>query len=213
MSTGDLDVLLARLGPGVADLVRAADELVREVDPDVVRVVWPHQGTVGYGVGPAKNSEHYAYLATFARHLNLGFNRDASLEHGGLLDGTGKAFRKLTVRSAEDLGDPRLCRCCAPPARSGWPLSTAAGPATRVEEVTPRGCEQAAARPSSRDGVRRAGQDAMEVARRCAAPWLHACPAGTGHGRRSDDHAGQRMIMLLSCPRSWSSRSPSLHPP
>jgi hypothetical protein len=108
VSTGDLDVLLARLAPGVADLVRAADELVREVDPDVVRVVWPHQGTVGYGVGPAKNSEHYAYLATFARHLNLGFNRGASLEHGGLLDGTGQAFRKLTVRSAEDLGDPRL---------------------------------------------------------------------------------------------------------
>ncbi|MGY1762631.1 hypothetical protein ACI79G_12250 [Geodermatophilus sp. SYSU D00779] len=108
MTTADLDVLLARLAPGVAELVRAADALVREVDPDVVRVVWPHQGTVGYGVGPAKNSEHYAYLATFARHLNLGFNHGADLEHGGLLEGTGKAFRKLTVRRAEDLRDPRL---------------------------------------------------------------------------------------------------------
>ena len=108
MSTAELDVLLARLAPGVADLVRAADALVREVDPDVVRVVWPHQGTVGYGVGPAKNSEHYAYLATFARHLNLGFNHGADLDHGGLLDGTGKVFRKLTVRHAEDLRDPRL---------------------------------------------------------------------------------------------------------
>jgi Domain of unknown function (DU1801) len=108
MSTGDLDDLLARLAPEVADLVRAADDLVREVDPQVVRVVWPHQGTVGYGVGPAKNSEHYAYLASFARHLNLGFNRGADLEHGGLLDGTGKAFRKLTVRRVEDLQDPRL---------------------------------------------------------------------------------------------------------
>jgi hypothetical protein len=108
VGTGDLDVLLTRLDPGVADLVRAADALVREVDPDAVRVVWPHQGTVGYGVGPAKNSEHYAYLATFARHLNLGFNHGASLDHGGLLDGTGTAFRKLSVRRAEDLGDPRL---------------------------------------------------------------------------------------------------------
>jgi hypothetical protein len=108
VSTGDLDVLLARLAPGVADLVRAADELVREVDPDVVRVVWPHQGTVGYGVGAAKNSEHHAYRATFARHLNLGLDRGASLDHGGLLEGTGQAFRKLTVRSPEDLHDPRL---------------------------------------------------------------------------------------------------------
>ncbi|MGY1680041.1 hypothetical protein [Geodermatophilus sp. SYSU D01176] len=108
MSTADLDVLLAKLAPGVADLVRAADELVHRVDPDVVRVVWPHQGTVGYGVGPAKTREHYAYLATFARHLNLGFNHGASLEHGGLLDGTGIAFRKLTVRHVDDLDDPRL---------------------------------------------------------------------------------------------------------
>ncbi len=108
MAPADLDALLAKLAPEVADLVRAADELVHRVDPDVVRVVWPHQGTVGYGVGPAKNSEHYAYLATYARHLNLGFNHGASLEHGRLLDGTGKAFRKLTVRRVEDLGDPRL---------------------------------------------------------------------------------------------------------
>jgi hypothetical protein len=108
VGTGDLDVLLARLAPGVADLVRAADDLVHEVDPDVVRVVWPYQGTVGYGVGPAKNSEHYAYLATFAQHLNLGFNHGASLVDGGLLDGSGKAFRKLTVRSTEELRDPRL---------------------------------------------------------------------------------------------------------
>jgi hypothetical protein len=108
VGTDDLDVLLAKLGSEVADLVRAADDLVHEVDPHVVRVVWPHQGTVGYGVGSAKNSEHYAYLATFARHLNLGFNHGASLAHGGLLDGTGKAFRKLTVRSTDDLRDPRL---------------------------------------------------------------------------------------------------------
>jgi hypothetical protein len=108
VSTGDLDVLLARLEPAVVELVRAADELVHVVDPYVVRVVWPHQGTDGYGVGPAKNSEHYAYLATFARHLNLGCNHGASLGHGGLLGGTGKAFRKLTVRSADDLRDPRL---------------------------------------------------------------------------------------------------------
>ena len=41
----------------------AADELIRRVDPEVVRVVWPHQRTAGYGVGPRKMSEHYAYLA------------------------------------------------------------------------------------------------------------------------------------------------------
>ena len=52
--------------------------------------------------------EHHAYLATFARHVDHGSDHGASLDHGGLLDGTGQAFRKLTVRSPEVLGDPRL---------------------------------------------------------------------------------------------------------
>ena len=108
VGTGDLDVLLARLTPEVAGLVRAADDLVRAADPDVVRVVSPHQGTVGYGVGPAKSTEHYAYLARFARHRNLGFDHGAGLDHAGLLHGAGKSFRRLTVRSPEDLRDPRL---------------------------------------------------------------------------------------------------------
>lgn len=106
---GDLEELLAAVGPEVAGLVRAADALVRRVDPDVVRVVWAHQRTVGYGVGPRKASEHYAYLDVYARHLNLGFNRGAVLPGGAeLLEGTGKSFRKVAVRTAEVLADPRL---------------------------------------------------------------------------------------------------------
>ncbi|MGY1780226.1 hypothetical protein [Geodermatophilus sp. SYSU D01036] len=106
------DLLLAGLPPATADLVRAADALVRGADPGVVRVVWPHQRTVGYGVGPRKNSEHYAYLDVHDRHLNLGFNRGAALAgaglDGGLLEGTGKSFRKVAVRGPAVLADPRL---------------------------------------------------------------------------------------------------------
>ncbi|MGY1714313.1 hypothetical protein ACI78R_07635 [Geodermatophilus sp. SYSU D01106] len=106
------DLLLAGLAPATADLVRAADALVREADPAVVRVVWPHQRTVGYGVGPRKTTEHYAYLDVYDRHLNLGFNRGAALagagSDGGLLEGAGTSFRKLAVRDAAVLADPRL---------------------------------------------------------------------------------------------------------
>ncbi|MGY1671788.1 hypothetical protein [Geodermatophilus sp. SYSU D00710] len=108
----DLTALLTALPPPTADLVRAADALVCETDPAVVRVVWPHQRTVGYGVGPRKQSEHYAYLDVYDRHLNLGFNRGAALAaaglDGGLLDGTGASFRKLAVRTLDVLADPRL---------------------------------------------------------------------------------------------------------
>ncbi len=102
------DDLLGRLSPEVAALVTAADELVRRTDPTVVRVVWPHQKTVGYGVGPKKMTEHYAYLAVHPRHVNLGCNYGAHLDDGGLLEGTGQNMRKTTVRTADDLADPRL---------------------------------------------------------------------------------------------------------
>jgi hypothetical protein len=104
----DLEPLLAVLSGEVADLVRAADELVRRTDPAVVRVVWPHQRTVGYGVGPKKMSEHYAYLAVHARHVNLGCNHGARLDDGGLLQGTGANMRSFPVRDLADLADPRL---------------------------------------------------------------------------------------------------------
>ena len=102
------DDLLGRLSPEVAALVTAADELIRRTDPAAVRVVWPHQKTVGYGVGPKKMSEHYAYLAVHPRHVNLGCNYGAHLDDGGLLEGTGQNMRKTTVRTADDLTDPRL---------------------------------------------------------------------------------------------------------
>jgi hypothetical protein len=100
--------LLAQLTPEVATLVTAADELVRRTDPDVVRVVWPHQKTVGYGVGPKKMSEHYAYIAVHPRHINLGCSYGAHLDDGGLLEGTGQNMRKMTVRTVEALDDARV---------------------------------------------------------------------------------------------------------
>jgi hypothetical protein len=100
--------LLAQLSPEVAALATAADDLVRRTDPDVVRVVWPHQRTVGYGVGPKKMTEHYAYLAVHPRHVNLGCNHGAHLDDGGLLEGTGRNMRKITVRTVDALDDPRL---------------------------------------------------------------------------------------------------------
>ena len=100
--------LLAQLNPDVAALLTAADDLVRRTDPDVVRVVWPHQKTVGYGVGPKKMSEHYAYIAVHPKHINLGCNYGAHLDDGGLLEGAGQNMRKMTVRTVDALDDPRV---------------------------------------------------------------------------------------------------------
>jgi hypothetical protein len=81
---------------------------VRRTDPDVVRVAWPQQKAVGYGVGPKKMSEHYAYITTHAEHINLGCNYGAALDDGGWLRGAGKNMRSAPTRTVEDLDDPRV---------------------------------------------------------------------------------------------------------
>ena len=108
VASDDLDDLLAAVTPPVAQLIRAVDALVRSADPEVVGVYWPHQRTAGYGVGPKKMSEHYAYLAAYDRHINVGFNYGAQLDDRGLLTGSGKSMRSRTIRDIGDLDDPRF---------------------------------------------------------------------------------------------------------
>jgi hypothetical protein len=75
----------------------------------VVEVVWSHQGTIGWGIGPKKMTEHYAYLAVHPAHVNLGFYRGASLrDPAGLLDGTGRAMRHMKLRSPADTDRPEI---------------------------------------------------------------------------------------------------------
>jgi hypothetical protein len=88
----------------VQKIAQAAHDLIVEVYEPVFIVPWPHQGTVGFGVGPKKMTEHFAYIAVFAKHVNLGFNYGATLpDPKGLLDGTGKMFRKISLKKLEDI--------------------------------------------------------------------------------------------------------------
>ena len=105
----DWDRALARTtdqGRATAEAIR---RLVHRLHPDVVEVVWPHQGTVGWGVGPKKMSEHYAYLAVHAGHVNLGFYRGASLpDPSGLLGGPGKAMRHVRIDDPGAVDRPEI---------------------------------------------------------------------------------------------------------
>lgn len=87
----------------VQTIARRLRELVIELYPPVVEVPWPHQKTVGYGVGPKKMSEHFCYLAPQRDRVNLGFFHGANLmDPDELLEGTGKKLRHIKVRSIDD---------------------------------------------------------------------------------------------------------------
>lgn len=90
-------------------LARATRDLIRRLDADVVEVPWVRQAVVGFGVGPHKFTQHYAYLAVHRNHVNLGFNQGAELpDPAGLLSGPGKSLRHHRLDALEDLHHPAL---------------------------------------------------------------------------------------------------------
>ena len=100
---------LARTSADGRASANAARELVRRLDPEVVEVIWAHQGTIGWGIGPKKMSEHYAYLAVHPNHVNLGFYRGAALpDPAGLLEGTGRDMRHIKLHGPAEIERPEI---------------------------------------------------------------------------------------------------------
>ena len=76
--------------------------LVASLDKTLVEVVWPRQKIASYGVGPKKMTQHYAYIAVHASHINLGFYQGASLaDPDGLLQGSGKSLRHIQIQDEQ----------------------------------------------------------------------------------------------------------------
>jgi hypothetical protein len=100
----------------IRELAHAVRDLVFDVLPQTVEVVWPRQGSVGWGTGPKKFSEQFAYLMPFKRHVTLGFYYGGELpDPSGLLPTSGgrQAAGKLAMRSLKlagigDVGRPEL---------------------------------------------------------------------------------------------------------
>ena len=93
----------------VQGLAQEVRQLVHRVLPEVVEVAWEQQRNIGFGTGVKKNSEHFCWLMPASAHVTLGFNYGAELpDPTQLLEGTGKLFRHVKIRSARQLKDPAL---------------------------------------------------------------------------------------------------------
>ncbi len=95
------DAVIAGASADVQTLSIAVRGLVYEVLPETVEVVWAQQGSVGWGIGPRKFSEQFAYFMPFARHVTLGFYYGGELPDPAALLGTGgrQVGGKLSMRS------------------------------------------------------------------------------------------------------------------
>lgn len=88
----------------IRQLADAVRDLVFDVFPPTVEVVWPKQRSIGWGTGPKKFTEQFAYLMPFKRHVTLGFYHGGDLpDPEGLLPATGgrQVAGTLSMRSAK----------------------------------------------------------------------------------------------------------------
>jgi len=101
---------------GIQQLAGAVRAVIYDVYPAVVEVVWPKQRSVGWGIGPKKFTEQFAYLMPFKAHVTLGFYHGGDLpDPTGLLPPSGGKqvsgtlrMRSLRVRSLDEVGKPAL---------------------------------------------------------------------------------------------------------
>lgn len=104
-STNDsFEQSIATFPKEIQELARETRKMVHSILPGVVEVVWVQQKNTGFGTGPKKNTEHFCWLMPASKHVTLGFNYGAELpDPDKLLEGTGKLFRHVKIRSSEQL--------------------------------------------------------------------------------------------------------------
>jgi hypothetical protein len=121
--------VIASSSDEVQELARAVRDLVYDVLPETVEVVWKRQGSIGWGTGAKKFSEQFAYLMPFKRHVTLGFHRGGELadpegllpDAGGTQVGGTLSMRSLKLISLDDVVRPALRALIDESTRTGIP--------------------------------------------------------------------------------------------
>ena len=111
----EFDSVLSGSSAEVRQLGHAVRDLVFEVFPETVEVVWRKQGSVGWGVGPKKFSEQFCYFLPFKSHVTLGFYYGGELpDPAGLLGAGGRqvsgklSMRSVKIANMDDVRRPEL---------------------------------------------------------------------------------------------------------
>src|SRR6202034_648073 len=80
-------------------------EIVLEEAPDAIESIYDAYSAVSIGFSfTGRLKDTFCHIATYARHVNLGFNRGASLaDPQKILEGTGKSVRHIKIAGESDL--------------------------------------------------------------------------------------------------------------
>jgi hypothetical protein len=96
---------LAAYDPHVADLTLALREVVLEEAPEAIEsIVKGYAVAIGFSFTGKPMKDGFCHIVTYSSYVNLGFNRGALLpDPSGVLAGTGKMIRHVTIRDQKEL--------------------------------------------------------------------------------------------------------------
>lgn len=108
-NNNDFEEVIGGFSEEIKNLTRQTRSLIHKILPEVVEVVWIKQKNIGFGTGLKKKTEHFCWLMPATHHISLGFNYGTELpDPKGMLEGTGKLFRHVKIKSSDDLSNPDL---------------------------------------------------------------------------------------------------------
>jgi hypothetical protein len=95
----------------IAELALALREIILEEVPDASESIYQlYTVAIWFGFS-GKMKDMFCYIATSARHINLGFPRGSTLpDPNRVLEGDGKAMRHIKFASERDLERPFVRR-------------------------------------------------------------------------------------------------------
>jgi hypothetical protein len=102
---------LSAYDPHIADLALALREIILDTAPEASESVYQvYTVAVWFGFS-GKMKDMFCYIATSAKHVNLGFPHGSTLpDPSKVLEGDGKAMRHVKFRTLDDLERPFVRR-------------------------------------------------------------------------------------------------------
>jgi len=90
----------------------ALREVVLEEAPDAIESISRGYAlAIGFSFTGKPLKDGFCHIVTYETHVNLGFNRGALLpDPSGVLAGTGKSIRHITIRNQNELEHPAIRR-------------------------------------------------------------------------------------------------------
>jgi len=103
---------LAAYDPHISNLTLALREVVLQEAPEAIEsIVKSYAVAIGFSFTGKPMKDGFCHVVTYAGHVNLGFNRGASLpDPNRVLMGKGKSIRHITIHNSSELERPYIRR-------------------------------------------------------------------------------------------------------